>query len=324
MVERASRCVLAVAIALLLHDFVLASQDPAKSCAASDGGHVISVIAYQRPQYFRNLLEALSKCHGIEKYTVLFCLEPSESGVIELAQNFDAAKEVIVQVNPKRLGFNQNIRQGVETGFQYGDFVILLEEDLILAPDALVWFEDAREKYQDDPSVFTVSAYSDNCHHPKERVPPYLHFATGRREHFTPWAWGTWRDRFAEINRTYIGWDMQMNFHAPPPARYGHVHMGKPGLRRDRHEVFPLLSRVNNIGVEGGTHVNDVDPLAMQLQQVYDVSEYTGHQTFAELSQSNDLLPGCPGTKAGFLFGTDTVQRVCWGKERREMEADTR
>jgi hypothetical protein len=57
-----------------------------------------------------------------------------------------------------------------------------------------------------------------------------------------------------------------MNFHAPPPAEYGNVsffnslqhwflmrylfqiRMGKPGLRGERYEVFPVFSRVNNIG----------------------------------------------------------------------------
>jgi hypothetical protein len=73
-------------------------------------GHVISIVAYQRPIYFERLLKSLSECVGIEKYTVLFFLEPSGSGVTKLAQNFDAAAETIVHINPQRLGFYRNIR----------------------------------------------------------------------------------------------------------------------------------------------------------------------------------------------------------------------
>jgi GT2 family glycosyltransferase len=173
--------------------------------ASEEQGLVISVIAYNRPRYFRRVLQALEKCHGIGKHTVLFHLEPSDSGVIEIARTFTAAKKVVVNVNEQKLGFNGNIRQGVERGFHHGNFVILLEDDVVLSPDALSWFEFARAKYKEDQSVFTVSSYSDNCHHPKERVPTDLHFAAQRRKHFTPWGWGIWRDRFAEINGTYIG-----------------------------------------------------------------------------------------------------------------------
>jgi hypothetical protein len=150
--------------------------------------HVISVIAYQRPKYFSQMLASLEGCIGIEKYKVLFFLEPSDSGVIELARAFDAT-ESIVHVNSERLGFYKNIRQGVETGLQHADFVILVEEDLLLAADTLIWFEHARNKYANDDQVFTVSGYGDNSHQLGQMVPESLFFRTGKRQHFTPWGW---------------------------------------------------------------------------------------------------------------------------------------
>jgi hypothetical protein len=50
------------------------------------------------------MLASLEECIGIEKYKVLFFLEPSDSGVIELARAFDAT-ESTVHVNTERLGF---------------------------------------------------------------------------------------------------------------------------------------------------------------------------------------------------------------------------
>lgn len=159
----------------------------AAGLVAAAGEHVVSVIAYQRPNYFAQMLATLGACVGIERYKVLFFLEPSSSGVIELARAFNAAAESIVHVNSERLGFYRNIRQGVEVGLRHADFVILIEEDLLLAPDTLLWFEHARELYAHDHKVFTVSGYGDNSHKSGQQVPESLFYATARRQHFTPW-----------------------------------------------------------------------------------------------------------------------------------------
>jgi tetratricopeptide (TPR) repeat protein len=112
---------------------------------------------------------------------------------------------------------------------------------------------------------------------------------------------------------------MQMNFYMPPPASYGgKVHMGKHGLRGNRYEVFPVLSRVDNIGVEGGIHTDVVSKASMRLQQVRHISEYATPHEFTEASiDEAEATPGCPGV-GEFLYGIDTVQSMCWPPARRE------
>ena len=59
--------------------------------------------------------------------------------------------------------------------------------------------------------------------------------------------WGT---LISQMATTYTGWDAQMNFllannrGGPNYDRFG------SGLRGNRTEIFPLLSRSNNIGME--------------------------------------------------------------------------
>ena len=52
--------------------------------------YVIVMIAYNRPGYFSKTLSYLAKCDGIEKYTILFFIEPGTDNkeVIEIAKNF--------------------------------------------------------------------------------------------------------------------------------------------------------------------------------------------------------------------------------------------
>jgi hypothetical protein len=97
-------------------------------------------------------------------------------------------------------------------------------------------------------------------------VDPALHFSTGRRKWFTPWVWGMWRDRYQSLPPdAYIGWDSQFNFETLAP--HYQAKRDRPGMRGQRYEVFPLLSRCNNIGMEGGIHAGLYTPEQMEKIQ---------------------------------------------------------
>ena len=189
---------------------------------------VITIIAYNRPTYFETVLASLARCAGIEKYLLLVFLEPGDARVLALARGFDAAKRTEVVVNARRLGAHPNLRQAVAAGFERAgrgaddDFVIVLEDDTPLAPDALAWFEWARRAYAADAArVFSVSAFADNCHDAGDACSalfarePALARAAARRAHYSPWAWGMWRDRWRGVEAGgWRGRDAEMNFAA--------------------------------------------------------------------------------------------------------------
>ena len=117
--------------------------------------------------------------------------------------------------------------------------VIVLDDDIVPAADCLRYFEWAGEKYRDDREVFTVSAYA------RETPPPARYHSVRRLRWFTPWGWATWRDRWEEMRAHWgfgepFSWDVIVN-----------------RTRGERFEIQPFLSRVQNIGAEGGVHVPD-------------------------------------------------------------------
>mmetsp|Transcript_25045 Transcript_25045/g.67582 ORF Transcript_25045/g.67582 Transcript_25045/m.67582 type:complete len:320 (-) Transcript_25045:139-1098(-) len=230
--------------------------------------YVLTVVAYNRPEYLKQVLDHLAACDGIEKYTVLMFIEPVNEECAAVARSFNAAKRTVVHVNPVTMGFPHNLRQALEVGFTQSDFSILIEDDILLAKDALTWFEHARDAYEDDKEVFTVSVYGDVGHHPEAQLLDKSEsMDTARRQHFTPWGWGTWKDRYDEMAHVYTGWDGQMNFEMV------HINMGVnyeafgQGLRKNRYEVFPVLSRANNIGMEDGIHSKWFKPDKMKELQ---------------------------------------------------------
>jgi hypothetical protein len=277
------------------------------------GGCVIAVIAYDRPEYFSRVLDSLSAAKGIEHYDVLMHLEPGNAEVLRLAESFSAARRVEVTVNATVLGCHANKKSAIAAAFARPSaphFVILVEDDTLLSSDALRFFEWAASEYAEDREIFTVSAYGDSAHRPGETVGAQWVAAVGRRKHYTPWAWGIWRDRWEDIEGLWSGWDVQFNFWAPTKATVDWTRRHE-GLRRGRKEVFPLLSRSNNIGWKGGTHAENMDPDTMkEVQFLHDWAggsekADTGVE-FYEIS-GRETLDAC----ASVPFGEDTARGFC-------------
>ena len=203
--------------------------------------HTIVMTTYRRAAYTRRALEHLARCDGIERYSLFVFCEPGFPDVVEVveAASFPAGTRKHIVKNPRRLGCSANTYNALVTGFRSTEFVIVCEDDVLFARDALKFFEHCRDAYRDDKDVFTIGAYSRRICRPKE----YYHLR--RSSWFTPWGWGTWSDRWAQIeaglrhrlddNDT---WDVITNHE----------------IRKGRFQVIPFLARTQNVGGEGGTH----------------------------------------------------------------------
>lgn len=252
--------------------------------------NVLVVIAYDRPKYLRQVLETLRMCEDVEKFLVHIFIDPSPrlSAVEAVARNFSATIEkstVAVTVHPHHTGPHENIRRAVETAFRFSGatFTVVLEDDVILSRDALRFMLHAKQSYAEDKSVFSVTGYADNCHFEGCVIDSVLEKKLSRRRHFTPWFWGTWRDRWEEIVAAgWTGWDVEMNFPLTHDRNINNAVLDR-GFRGSRTEVFPLLSRANNIGFEGGFHANVYTPDEMKRLQYI-------HCWAAECGNANDRL----------------------------------
>jgi hypothetical protein len=196
---------------------------------------VITITAYRRLEYTRQVVEALSRCAGIDDYLVLFHLEPGYPEITELASSAPLANKRIV-LNETRLGCTANTYEALDHGFRIADFVVHIEDDCVPSRDCLRYFEWARHAYRDDPAVFTVTSYSRGI------PPPEKYFAVHRDSWFIPWGMGTWSDRWTEMrDRWGFGeeksWDLCVN-----------------DMRGGRVQIQPHLARTQNIGAESGTY----------------------------------------------------------------------
>jgi hypothetical protein len=216
---------------------------------------VIVMTACRRPEYTKKVLESLSLCKGIEDYLFLPYVEPINEEVIKALYEVDFCSTQ-VHVNMKRYGHTLNTHHSLTMGFALSDYVILIEDDTLLAPDFLLFHEFAKERFKDDPDIFTISA--GHYHEPERIHEPELLHAYKKHDWFSNQGWGTWRDRWLEedgmhevwenpeyvdennyvVQYKYGGWDALLN----------KIH------RKERKEIIPVVSRVLNIGVLEGVH----------------------------------------------------------------------
>jgi len=212
---------------------------------------VIVSTLYNRPRFTRMLLEALSNCHEVGKYSYWAFAEPDQPGVVEQlwwAYNEGFFGECHWVVNKHQLGVRLNMQQALTRGFTMSDHVIVLEDDCIPSPDALRYFEWALAEYENDGEIFSVTGYYRPGTIPLTPNELATHSerecaVVRQRCYFHPWGWATWKDRWAKVAWALPGvsWDVQLLHYVQQNGLY---------------EVYPVVPRVKNIDECRKQHCN--------------------------------------------------------------------
>lgn len=193
---------------------------------------LITSTHYNRPSCTRLMIENLLKCENIQYYHVCFFIEPGCPEVSKIIEEYPYGKTV--HHNTRLLGCWENKKQAVNHGMENTDFLIHLEDDVILAKDALLFFEWANKNRQDD--IATVTAY-EKCTIKEYVQLQNLPNQVNKRVWYNSTAWAIWKDRF-ELVKDWNGQDKDL--------------MNKLHKIYNMHEMFPCLSRANNIGYING------------------------------------------------------------------------
>lgn len=192
----------------------------------------LTISAYNRPDYLARVLEALCRCDGVGEYSISVILDPCDK-TEELAE-IVRCRGLRHTVPGSHLGCGGAILYSMELGFADpgSDYHIHLEDDTVPSPDCLRWFEWAGRNAP--PMALTVSAYNQ---HGGESPAD----ACGFRHWFTPWGWATWRHRFD--SDLAPAWDRS----------FWDGGVQRVRKRLGAGEIFPRVSRIQNIGAERGT-----------------------------------------------------------------------
>lgn len=160
----------------------------------------ILLFTYNRLNHTRRCIEALQK-NALSKESDLYIYSDAakefsqQQAVNEVRQylhNLQGFKSITLIERNENWGLARNIIDGVTTQVNRYGKVIVLEDDLIVAPYFLQFMNDALETYKDEPKVGHIQA----CDFTQDPSLPetFLIKWTGS------WGWGTWKRAWKHFN----------------------------------------------------------------------------------------------------------------------------
>ena len=241
----------------------------------------IALFAYCRPVHLSRIIDALRRnLEARDSHLYVFCdaaknpaAQQGVDAVRDLLRDVEGFSEVNIVRREKNYGLAKNITTGVTEVLQQHPNVVVVEDDVLVAPHFLRFMNDALTLYRHEPRVGSVSGY---CY-PVVRPLPETFFIKGA----DCWGWATWRDRWVLYNSDGVQLLDELNarrleYTFDFDGTMGFTQMLKDQIAekndswavrwhascflRDRLILYPCRSLVENIGHDGsGTHAKARD-----------------------------------------------------------------
>lgn len=152
----------------------------------------IILFVFNRPEHTKETIEALKK-NDLAKESILYIFsdgarnnaeQPKVTAVREFLKTITGFKEIHISENPMNQGLPKSIIGGASAIIAKYGRAIIMEDDVITAPQFLHFMNDALLEYKDDERIMHISGYFFRHN---EKLPEY--FLTRQ---MLCWGWATW------------------------------------------------------------------------------------------------------------------------------------
>ena len=248
----------------------------------------VAIFAFNRPEKLQRLIESLHACELSELTHFVFFVDGPRherdaalvAQVIAIAASSGLASSEI-RVSESNMGLRRSVYNGVGALVKSYGRVIALEDDLILSPIALRYFNAALERYADEESIWSICGYLWDvpkiANHPTALVLPLTN----------SWGWATWRrawDNFEldaqpsqenlnsktfkdlfDIHGMYLFTEM-MKASIAKRVNSWYVHWNYTVFQHGGRSIFPPRRVLDNIGIGDGTHGGSLNPYRLLVK----------------------------------------------------------
>ncbi len=261
------------------------------------GKPAIVIPVYKRVKALKRLLNSLLNAHyPSNDVPIVFSKEGNSSPKVhDFVESFNwPFGQKIIRKQPQQLGLDQHLLKCASYSKEFGS-VIVIEDDLFMAPYFYDYAQAAANYYLDDERIAGISLYSYNLH-PYEQK-PFDPLIEGNQPHFIQ-KLPTWGEIWTQNQwATFEAWWQANDYHLPPARpnlpnnleayqdHYWEKIYNTFLIETNRYFVFPPNSYSTNFS-EIGTHVKN--PIE---ENVYQVSLQIGAQlpNFQTIEQSNGI-----------------------------------
>jgi hypothetical protein len=240
----------------------------------------VALFAYKRLDTTKQSIESLLKCDNVSD-TELYVFSDGPKGELDAPlvndvrtylQSVTGFKKIHLFFSDKNQGLAFSVINGVSGLFEKYNSIIVLEDDLVVSPNFIVYMNAALQFYENNLDVFSIAGYNV----PTVKDNEYQHDV-----YFTPrassWGWASWKNRWAEIDWNVTDFDVLKEdtsqikaFNQGGSDMYGMLRKKMANkidswairwcyhqFKKGQVTVYPVISKVQNIGFsERATNTN--------------------------------------------------------------------
>jgi len=237
----------------------------------------VALFIFNRPEHLRRTIESLKLCDGFTDSPVIVFGDGARGAhdVPAVEATRRVARELLGEhaeyhLSDSNRGLARSIIDGVELLLALHGRVIVVEDDLMLAPGFLRFLNEGLDHYAADERVYQVSGHMFDVREFVQRREALLLPLT------TTWGWATWERAWKAFDPKASGWQSLRQDHALRNrfnlrGAYDYTQMLEKQMAEQRQSwgirwywsvftrsglvCFPPRSLVANIGMDGtGTH----------------------------------------------------------------------
>lgn len=238
----------------------------------------VILFTYNRLEETKKTVEKLMEATLFNKTNVYIYsdgaknLEAEESvrKVREYLKELSRYKNIKIVYSQENKGLAKSIIQGVTDVININEKVIVLEDDLLVSKDFLVYMNDALNTYENREDIWSISGFSPKINISVEYKEDVYLTLRG-----CSWGWATWKDRWETVDWEVKDFEqlkkskeLKKNFNISGNDMFKMLELQMLGkinswairwcysqFKQQKYTVYPILSKVKNIGFgEDATH----------------------------------------------------------------------
>lgn len=164
------------------------------------------IFGYNRADKLEKCIQALMDCEGISHTEIFLYIDGpkdrmDENAVNEVREYTNKIKEqswfsnIVINYQKKNRGLAESVIAGITEVINLYGRVIVLEDDIIVSPDFLLFMNGALDAFEKDKKVWSISTDTLSNHVIKKCTEDILWTYRGEC-----WGWASWADRWNKVD----------------------------------------------------------------------------------------------------------------------------